>query len=169
MRRREFLGVLGGAAAAWPLEARAQQPMPVIGFLHGGSNDPSFAHHVAGFRKGLSETGYVEGQNVVIEYRWAESQNERLPVLVAELVRRKVSAIATGGGSQVALAARAATASIPIVFVTGGDPVAVGLVNSISRPAGNVTGIHFFASTLGRSSSNCCARWRPRLRTSACL
>jgi putative ABC transport system substrate-binding protein len=148
MRRREFLGLVG-CAAGWPAVARAQQSMPVIGFLHGGSNDPSFAHHVAGFRKGLSEAGYVEGQNAVIEYRWAERQNERLPVLAADLVRRKVSAIVTGGGSQAALAARAATASIPIVFVTGSDPVAIGLVNSISRPGGNVTGIHFFASTLG--------------------
>jgi len=148
LNRRAFITLLGGAAAAWPRAARAQQPaLPVVGFINGGTPEGS-ARYGAAFRSALSEAGYVEGQNVTVEYHWLEGRNDRAPAIIADLVRRRVAVIAVPGFTPGATAARAATSAIPIVFATGVDPVKLGLVTNLARPDGNATGINFFVQEL---------------------
>ena len=145
--RREFITLIGGAAAAWPVAARAQPAMPVVGFLSSLSATDA-SRITAAFYQGLNETGYIDGRNVAVEFRWADGQYDRLPAMADELVQRKVAVIAAISGTPAGLAAKSATTSIPIVFAIGGDPVAPGLVTNLSRPAGNVTGVTFFTSPL---------------------
>jgi putative ABC transport system substrate-binding protein len=148
MRRRTLLTSISGAALAWPISGLAQQQaVPVIGYLHSGSPGP-LAFEVAAFRQGLADTGYVEGQDVAIEYRWAEGMRDRLPSLAADLVRRKVNVMAAIGGDATALAVKATTSTIPVIFQIGSDPVKAGLVASLNRPGGNLTGLSLFVGIL---------------------
>jgi putative tryptophan/tyrosine transport system substrate-binding protein len=167
LRRRDFIALLGGAMAAWPFAARAQQPaIPVIGLVRSTSSADS-AHIVAAFRQGLNQAGFVEGQNCAVEYRWGDNQLDRLPALVADLLRQQVEVIVANTAA--AFAAKALTTTVPIVFAGGGDPVRDGLVASLSRPGGNITGVHFFFSELGAKRLDLLRQIAPRATTIAVL
>ena len=168
MRRREFIMLLGGAAAAWPLTARAQQTMPVVGFLHPSSPEP-FQHIVNGFRQGLNDTGFVENQSVTVEYRWARGAYDRLPALASDLVQRRVRVLLAGGGEIGAEAAKSATSTIPILIIASGDPVKSGLVASFSRPEGNITGLMTATSILEAKKFGLLCEMVPQARTIAML
>src|SRR5438477_5790683 len=168
MRRREFVARLAGATLAWPFVARAQRTIPFVGFLNSGSPNER-AHLVEAFRQGLKEGGYTDGKDVAIEYRWAEGRQERLPQLAQELVARKVALIVTSGGMSPALAAKSATATIPIVFTGGGDPVKLGLVASLSRPGGNITGVTNIAISLNAKRLQILHEVLPDASSIACL
>jgi putative ABC transport system substrate-binding protein len=173
VKRRTFITLLGGAAAPsllWPLAARAQQPrMPVIGVLNSQAPDSTHDGYLAAFRQGLKQAGYVEGQNVAVEYRWANNQEERVRELAADLVRRQVAVIFVAGGAPTELAAKAATSTIPVVFMAGADPVQLGLVASLNRPGGNVTGVTFLAGELGPKRIQILRELAPEARTFAFL
>jgi putative ABC transport system substrate-binding protein len=168
MRRRDFITLLGGAVATWPLVARAQQSPPLVGFMTSRSSKDS-EPHTAAFLRGLSESGYVPGQNVGIEYRWADGHYERLPEIAAELVKLPLSALVAAGGEPSAIAAKSATATVPIIFVIGGDPVKAGLTASLSRPATNATGISFVTAELGGKRVNLISELVPNAKTIALL
>src|SRR5262245_31386881 len=169
VNRRDFITLLGGASAAWPVVARAQQQaVPLIGFLHPASPEP-FVHVVNGFRRGLNDTGFVEGQNVGIEYRWARGEYDRLPALAAELVQRGARVILAGGGEVGALAAKAATSTIPILIITSSDPVKSGLIARLNRPGGNITGLLTATSLLESKKFGLLCEMVPNVRVVAML
>ena len=165
MRRREFITLLGSAVASWPLAARAQQSaIPVVGFLHSEAASTS-ARQLAGFHRGLKEGGFIDGQNLTIEFRWAEGHYDRLPEMAADLVRRRVAVIVTSGGAHSTIAAKNETTTIPIVFVTGSDPVSLGFVTQVARPGGNVTGASFFSADLTAKALGLLSQIVPKART----